>query len=42
MKKNSKEMKKNMKGENMRKNFIKMMVVAGAAALIIPTAAMAE
>lgn len=41
MKKNSKEMKKNMKGGNMRKNLIKMMVVAGAATLIIPTAAMA-
>ena len=40
MKENLKIMK--TKGENMRKNFIKMMVVAGAAALIIPTAAMAE
>src|SRR4030067_3479161 len=42
MKENLKKMKKKMKGENMRKNLMKMMLVAGVAALVIPTAAMAE
>ncbi|OHE55079.1 MAG: hypothetical protein A2Z47_11715 [Thermodesulfovibrio sp. RBG_19FT_COMBO_42_12] len=40
--KNTKESLKKMKGENMRKNVFKMMLVAGVAALIIPGAAMAE
>src|SRR3972149_5548209 len=41
--KNTKEsLKKKMKGDNMRKNVFKMMLVAGVAALIIPGAAMAE